>query len=136
MTEPLTAPESISGRQLLPHASRPSGDGGLVLVAARCAACGRATFPPPAFCPHCLSDQLTPEDMPQTGRLVASSVVRIPERGIPAPYAVGVVDLGEFRTTGRLADLDLAPGDDVRAVPGTLRDTDPPLLGWLFGRAS
>jgi uncharacterized OB-fold protein len=132
MTQSGTGPP----RRLLPDASRPGDDGGLLLVAARCGSCGRLSFPPPEYCPHCLGADTVPEDLPAVGRLVASSVVRIPEPGIPAPYAVGVVDLGETRTTGRLADLDLAPGDPVRPVPGVLRDTEPPLLGWLFARAS
>ncbi len=132
----MSTAREAAGRHLLLQASRRRDDGTLALVAARCLACGRATFPPPAFCPHCLSARLALEDLPPTGRLVASSIVRIPEPGIAAPYAVGIVELGGVRTAGRLADLDLAPGDIVRPVPGTLRHTDPPLLGWLYARAS
>lgn len=64
--------------------------------------------------------------------MVASSVVRIAERGIPAPYAVGQIDLGEVAVTGRLADAALGPGHRVRPVVGMIRDDDPPLLGWVF----
>ena len=62
------------------------------LLGSRCP-CGRIAFPPRAECPDDGEATATIE-LPPTGTLYAATVVRMkPPFGLPAPYAVGYVDL-------------------------------------------
>jgi len=63
----------------------------------RCEDCGRLTFPPKPFCPHCWSKRISWMPLSGRGKLYSQTVVH----AAPAvfqdevPYRVGIVDLDE-----------------------------------------
>lgn len=124
-----------SERRLLPNAWT-QDNGHVVLLAARCGRCETLTFPPAAACPECWErHDLRREALVQPGVVAAVSVVHVPAKGIPAPYAVAYIDFdGGVRLCGRLKSWDgLRVGDRVTAVPGVLRTgPDGDLHGWFF----
>jgi uncharacterized OB-fold protein len=71
-------------------------DGGMdepVLLGGRCSACDRSYFPRPGQCPQCLG-AIGEVELGSRGRIYSWTVVRTkPPLGLPAPYAVGYVDL-------------------------------------------
>jgi len=77
-----------------PGIFRVAGDGGLpVLLGSRCPACDRHFFPACSLCPYCLGETAEVE-LGSRGRIYSHTVVRTkPPLGLPAPYAVGYVDL-------------------------------------------
>lgn len=71
-----------------------SGDGEETdLLGSRCPHCGAHQFPGTALCPADLTET-EPANLGRTGRLYSYTVVRAkPPFGLPAPYAIGYVDL-------------------------------------------
>ncbi len=71
-----------------------SGNDGLpVLLGSRCAPCDRAYFPRSSLCPNCLGETVE-QELGSRGRIYSYTVVRTkPPLGLPAPYAVGYIDL-------------------------------------------
>ncbi len=64
-----------------------------VLLGSRCPDCGRNCFPACDLCPDCLGAPVSAE-LGSSGRIYSHTVVRTkPPLGLPAPYAVGYVDL-------------------------------------------
>ena len=78
-----------------PGIFRVAGDGGLpVLLGSRCVHCDQCFFPGSSKCPNCLGET-TEQELGSRGRIYSYTVVRTkPPLGLPAPYAVGYVDLG------------------------------------------
>ncbi|MBI4692471.1 MAG: OB-fold domain-containing protein [Gammaproteobacteria bacterium] len=69
------------------------GDGSGELLGGECAACGRRYFPRRDHCPGC-EGRLAECGLGDRGTLYTYTVVRVrPPLGLPAPYAVGYVDL-------------------------------------------
>lgn len=58
----------------------------------RCAACDRTLFFPRQFCPHCLGDDVRWVSPAGTGRVYATTTVRLKP---DAPYNVSIVELDE-----------------------------------------
>ena len=90
------------------------------LEAARCGSCGRLVFPQPARCPHCGSDDLSPEQLSRTGTVV--TVTRDHAYPVSATTGMAVVDLdGGARFYGQLVpSADAAIGSRVTLVPRRL----------------
>lgn len=73
------------------------GDAGShpVLLGSRCDACSQSYFPRITLCPCCLKETRGAE-LGSRGRIYSYTIVRTkPPLGLPAPYAVGYVDLDE-----------------------------------------
>ncbi|PZW44816.1 hypothetical protein C8P66_114107 [Humitalea rosea] len=92
----------------------------------RCDDCGKWSFPPKPFCPHCWSRNVAWADLSGRGRLYAATTIHAAPavfRG-DAPYRVGIVDLEEgVRLATRLWGDAAAPLDGaVRLV--ALRHAD------------
>lgn len=88
-----------SAAPILPFAPgiyRAAGNAGdPVLLGGHCRDCDRCYFPRPARCPVCLGDTAEAE-IGARGRIYSWTVVRTkPPLGLPAPYAVGYVDLDD-----------------------------------------
>lgn len=134
-TAPALAPPDADRWQ--PAAWDADSAGRVRLWATRCRTCALLTFPPADTCPGCWAQSgLDREQLPGSGQVHAFSVVRVSEPGIPAPYGVGLVDLGPVRVTARLLDPEsLAVGSTVEPVAGVLRDRERPLWGPVFRRA-
>ena len=85
------------------------------LATTRCRACGDLRFPPRAWCPACLSEDLEWVTLSGRGRLIGFSTQETAIR-FAAPDVIGLVDLEEgvrllTHVAGRYEDLKT--GDDV-----------------------
>ena len=96
----------------------------------RCDDCGRATFPPKPFCPHCWSKALTWVQLRGYGRLYSQTIIH----AAPAvfrtevPYRVGIVDLDDgLRIATRILS-ETTPELDTRVEIVTVRYIDGPLF--------
>jgi len=80
----------------------------------RCEACGKWSFPPKPFCPHCWSRKVAWAELSGQGRLYAATTIHAAPavfRG-EAPYRVGIVDLWEgVRLATRIWGAASAPLD-------------------------
>ncbi|HEY7535275.1 MAG TPA: OB-fold domain-containing protein [Thermodesulfobacteriota bacterium] len=65
------------------------------LIAGRCKACGKYTFPKYYACPFCFSDELEDAPLSPKGKLHSFTVVRRSLPGYPVPYGLGLVDFPE-----------------------------------------
>jgi uncharacterized OB-fold protein len=96
----------------------------------RCDECGRASFPPKPFCPHCWSKQLSWIALRTRGKLYSQTVIHASPAVFRAetPYRVGIVDLDEgLRIATRIIAQD-EPALDTAVEIVVLRYTD----GFLF----
>lgn len=99
-----------------------------------CDDCGKLSFPPKDFCPHCWSDNVAWRDLPEGGRIYSHTTVHIVPRRfrIEAPYSLALVDLDAgLRLMLPLAtpiadDADCVIGRRVRLM--VLQYTDGPLF--------
>lgn len=81
---------------------------------------GHGSLPPRRVCPHCGSEDLTDEPLPETGTVDSFTVMHVaaPKFVDDVPYVTAVVDFGPVRLTGVLTDVtpdDVAVGDSVVA---------------------
>jgi uncharacterized OB-fold protein len=62
-----------------------------------CAACGKFSFPPKPFCPHCWHREITWQDLSGHGILYAATVIHAAPTVFKteSPYRVCIVDLAE-----------------------------------------
>ncbi len=92
-----------------------TGVGGTRLVGSRCAECATIYFPQASGCrnPECSNLALDRALLPNTGSLVSYTIQRYQPPALFrmddwAPYAIGLVDLGEgLEVMGKLAGFDL-----------------------------
>ncbi len=71
------------------------GEGGPMLLGGYCPECDRRYFPKRKRCPVCL-EPIAEAPVGSRGTIYAYTVIRTkPPLGLPAPYAVGYVDLAE-----------------------------------------
>lgn len=88
--------------------------------AARCSGCGKVFFPPRLVCNACRGREFKPAILPQAGTLETFTIIRVAPTGFEdqAPYAVGVVKLGDqVKVTAQIVDCDLetlATGQKLR----------------------
>jgi uncharacterized OB-fold protein len=80
---------------------------------------GHGSLPPRRACPHCGSQDLSEEPMPESGEVATFTEVQVPtpQFGDDAPYVTAVVDFGAFRVTGVLRDVE-AEAVEVGMVVG------------------
>ena len=72
----------------------------------RCESCGKAYFPPRADCYSCRASTMAWFDVQGTGKLVTYSTLAFGPKGFEKdlPYTIALVDYGEFKIFGRMAD--------------------------------
>ncbi len=96
------------------------------LTTTRCDACGKLTFPPKPFCPHCWSRAVQWTDLAGRGTLYSQTVIHAAPAAFAheVPYRVGIVDLDEqVRIATRiLADREPRLGGAVQIVTLSYRD--------------
>jgi len=96
------------------------------LETTQCEDCGRLSFPPKPFCPHCWSKRIVWAPLSGRGTLYSQTVVHAAPAAFEdeVPYRVGVVDLDEgVRIATRvLADRDHALDTAVEIVVLNYRD--------------
>ncbi|HYM32671.1 MAG TPA: Zn-ribbon domain-containing OB-fold protein [Candidatus Cybelea sp.] len=106
------------GRRPLPPrvtvATRPFWDGLLAgeFRTTRCASCGKASFPPKPFCPHCWSREVVWIDLKPFGTIYSQTVVHASPAVFAheAPYRLCIIDLDEGL---RIATRLIEAGDGV-----------------------
>jgi uncharacterized OB-fold protein len=65
------------------------------LEASKCKGCGKVWFPPRLICPNCHKQSFEQVNLPDKGKLVTYTVIRVAPRDFTdeAPYAVGIIEL-------------------------------------------
>jgi uncharacterized OB-fold protein len=97
----------------------------------RCEDCGRLTFPPKPFCPHCWSKRISWVPVSGRGKLYSQTVVH----AAPAvfqdevPYRVGIVDLDEGVRIATRVLSEREPALDAMVEIVVLNYRDGPLFG-------
>jgi len=97
----------------------------------RCEDCGRLTFPPKPFCPHCWSKRISWMPLSGRGKLYSQTVVH----AAPAvfqdevPYRVGIVDLDEGVRIATRVLSEREPALDAVVEIVVLNYRDGPLFG-------
>lgn len=129
--------ETIAAKRLYPPRQsaftqafwRALGEGRFVTT--RCASCGRLSFPPKPFCPHCWHERVEWAPLSPAGTVYSSTVIH----AAPAvfrheiPYRVGIVDLDDgVRIATRLLGVKDGFGVGKRAEIVVLQHEDGPLF--------
>lgn len=107
------------------------------LIGRECGDCGFATYPPRSRCPNCGASDLAAVEFDRQATLESYTVVRSPQAGFEAPYAIGFVRLspGSVRVFSPLqtASFDrLAVGIDVTIDTVPIRQAGETLETWGF----
>lgn len=95
-----------------------------------CDDCGKLSFPPKPFCPHCWSTRTHWSGLSGRGRLYSQTLIHAAPAIFrdEAPYRVGIVDLEEgLRIATRILS-ETTPALDVPVQMVTLLYTDGPLF--------
>ena len=76
----------------------------------RCKTCGLTFFPPRADCYKCLKSDMEWFPVTGTGKLVTYSQLMYAPVGFgeDLPYAIAVLDYGDYKVFGRIGDVPLA----------------------------
>ncbi len=84
------------------------------VMGTRCRECGRVFFPPRAGCCQCFSSSMEWFEVEGKGKLVTYSKLQYAAAGFEAdlPYAIAVVDYGNFKVFGRISSK--VPEEEVR----------------------
>ncbi len=104
----------------------------------KCRHCGLVFFPPRADCYGCLKSDMEWFDISGTGKLVTYSKLEFAPMGFgdDLPYAIAVVDYGEYKVFGRIAqdlsDEDITVGMEMKTVVNKLPDDQ---LNYVFQKA-
>ena len=80
-------------------------EGGKVM-GTRCKDCGMMFFPPRADCYKCLADNMEWFEVTGKGKLVSYSKLEYAPQGFgdDLPYSIALLDYGEYKVFGRIAD--------------------------------
>ena len=98
------------------------------LEAGKCTKCGKVFFPARLICDECKSREFETITLPEEGEIVTYTVIRTPPSGFDdeAPYAVGVVKLGDAQLLAQIVDCefdDLKIGGKVRVEFRLVQDS-------------
>jgi uncharacterized protein len=95
-----------------------------------CESCGRPSFPPKPFCPHCWSKQVRWGPLSGRGRLYSQTVVHAAPAAFQGevPYRVGIVDLDEGIRIATRVLADSEPVLDMAMEIVVLSYRDGPLF--------
>ena len=84
------------------------------VMGTKCKDCGLFFFPPRADCYQCLSSNMEWFEVTGTGKLVTYSKLQYAPVGFEEdlPYAIAIVDYGNYKIFGRIADD--VPDDEIK----------------------
>lgn len=88
------------------------GSEGFRLLGMKCSACVRTFFPARAWCPMCFGDKVERVELSTKGKLYTYTICRMPLPHLPAPYAIGYVELPEGLRVFSLLDVDVGARHD------------------------
>jgi len=92
------------------------------IMTTRCKDCGLVFFPPRADCYQCLSSNMEWVEISGSGRLISYSKLEYAPVGFghDLPYSIAVLDYGDFKVFGRIADnipeSDISVGMEFKTV--------------------
>ena len=83
------------------------------VMGTRCKKCGKTFFPPRADCHSCLSSDMEWFDVSGKGKLLTYSKLEFAPIGFgdDLPYAIALLDYGDYKVFGRIADN--VPEDEI-----------------------
>ena len=108
------------------------------IVGTRCKGCGLVFYPPRADCYQCLSSDMEWFEVSGTGKLVTYSKLEYAPVGFgdDLPYAIALIDYGEYKIFGRIAgdlsDDEIKVGMEMKTVVNELPNGQ---LNYVFQRA-
>ena len=108
------------------------------IVGTRCKGCGLVFFPPRADCYQCLSSDMEWFEVSGTGKLVTYSKLEYAPVGFgdDLPYAIALIDYGEYKIFGRIAgdlsDDEIKVGMKMKTVVNELPNGQ---LNYVFDKA-
>jgi uncharacterized OB-fold protein len=108
------------------------------VMGTRCKECGRVFFPPRADCYQCLKSDMEWFEVMGKGKLVSYSKLEFAPVGFgdDLPYAIALLDYGDYKVFGRIADNvpenDIEVGMDMETVVNTLPNGQ---LNYVFQKA-
>lgn len=85
----------------------------------RCEDCGYVTATPKAACARCGSHSLTVSELPDTGTVYTKTTVEVAPTEQGVGYQVALVELGDARLLGRVADDERVEIGDEVTLSGT-----------------
>jgi uncharacterized OB-fold protein len=108
------------------------------VMGTRCRDCGLSFFPPRADCHQCLGSNMEWFEVSGAGKLVTFSKLEFAPMGFSedVPYAIAVLDYGDFKIFGRIAhdvpEEELRVGMDMTTVVNRLPNGQ---LNYVFQKA-
>jgi len=79
------------------------------LIGSECMKCHKRFYPPKRVCPVCGSRELKDVKLPDKGRVVTYTIIRVPPKGYEeyAPYPIALIELEDgTRLIAQLTDVD------------------------------
>ena len=108
------------------------------IMGTRCKDCGTSFFPPRSDCFKCLDSEMEWFEVTGKGKLLSYSKLEFAPIGFEKdlPYAIAVLDYGDFKVFGRIASSvpedEIEVGMEMEAVPNTLPNGQ---LNYVFQKA-
>ena len=102
-----------------------------VLLAARCRACGRLSFPPWPQCPSCWQ-QTDTVPLPRQGTLYTFTAIHVGQSGGEPPRVLGYADFGGVRVLGPLTGAPPWIGAPVTVAEATSGPAGSPSRRYAF----
>ena len=108
------------------------------VMGTRCKNCGLAVFPPRAYCHQCLGSNMEWFEVTGAGRLVTYSKLEYAPVGFgeDLPYAIALVDYGDYKVFGRIAgdvpESEIRVGMEMKTVVNRLPNGQ---LNYVFQKA-
>ncbi len=108
------------------------------VMASKCKDCGLVFFPPRADCYQCLTSNMEWIEVSGTGKLVSYSKLEFAPIGFgdDLPYAIALLDYGDYKVFGRIADdvpeEEILVGMDMKTVANELPNGQ---LNYVFQKA-
>ena len=108
------------------------------VMGTRCKECGRVFFPPRADCYQCLKSDMEWFEVRGKGKLVSYSKLEFAPVGFgdDLPYAIALLDYGDYKVFGRIADNvpenEIEVGMEMETVANTLPNGQ---LNYVFQKA-
>lgn len=96
------------------------------IAGTRCNVCGKVFFPPRADCCACFASDMEWFDVTGKGKLVTYSTLKFAPAGFgdDLPYAIALLDYGEYKVFGRISDTvpedRIHVGMEMKTVANTL----------------
>jgi len=108
------------------------------VMASKCKDCGLVFFPPRADCYKCLTSNMEWMEVSGTGKLVSYSKLEFAPIGFgdDLPYAIALLDYGEYKVFGRIAsdvpEEEIEVGMEMKTVANELPNGQ---LNYVFQKA-